>query len=98
MGGMIERVARAIFEDVECVAIAFGAMPMWDEVDETERDKWREAAIAAIEAMRDPTDAMHDAGSKVIIGGEGNPHDKPLPTLRNAYRAMINEAVSGVER
>lgn len=55
-------------------------------------------ARAAIEAMREPTDAMVEGGA-VVVSNQDADHDKPLPTLSNAYRAIIdaalNERVSG---
>lgn len=45
--------------------------------------------------LREPDEAMHDAGSAVIDQGQGHPHDKPLPTLRNAFTAMIDAVREG---
>lgn len=46
-----------------------------------------------LEELRDPTEAMHEAGQAIIMGGQGAPPDRPLPTLRNAYNAMIDAAL-----
>ena len=54
MTTMIERVARAICD-------ATGEFS-WDEEDEITRSEFRNEAIAAIEAMREPTEAMIEAG------------------------------------
>jgi hypothetical protein len=92
---MVEIVARAIAEK------GFGRS--WDDFEEvnaydTDQCDLLAYARAAIEAMREPTEAMHEAGGRIIDEGEGYPHDKPLPTLRNAYKAMIDAALSETER
>jgi hypothetical protein len=60
MSEMVERVARAIY--------AAGkddyAWP-WDELNETRKEGVRDVARAAIAAMREPTEAMLQAGSDI---------------------------------
>lgn len=77
---MVERVARAI-----------NVLTMsWSDDDEMvvrAQNKVREQARAAIEAMREPTDEMVDAGyhrAKPYLGTE---------TMAQAYRAMITAAL-----
>lgn len=50
-------------------------------------------ALAVLRAIREPSEEVHAAGQAVIEAGQGLAHDRPLPTLRNAWRAMI-DAVS----
>lgn len=60
---MVVRVAKAILYDF---------MPhedAWDLVDESDRSRCRGYARAAIEAMKEPTDAMADDGYRAIAGG-----------------------------
>jgi hypothetical protein len=54
---MIERVARAICE----AKLWPGA---WEKETEGNREEWRMLARAAIEAMREPTDAMLACGEQ----------------------------------
>jgi hypothetical protein len=58
MSEMIERVARALFDD------EWPGEPLEEEWDHN-RDAWRQKARAAIEAMREPTKAM--------LGDQGQP-------------------------
>jgi hypothetical protein len=74
---MIERVARALSEA--------GAASDWDHA--------AAAARAAIEAMREPTEAMVDAASAAA--------QKPTGwhmVYRNIYRAMIDTALKDTPR
>ncbi len=75
MSEMIERVAKAISE---C-----HSGRDWRGMSEYGKDWWREEARAAIEAMREPTEAMETAGQV-----------DPLPISTNAsWKAMIDEAL-----
>lgn len=58
-----------------------------------ERGRYIERARLAIEAMREPTEEMIDAGDDIVSGGANYAPDRPLPTLRNAYSAMIDAAL-----
>ena len=53
---MVERVARALVEDWHKHNPA--SMKAWDEQPDFGQDNARRAARAAIEAMREPTEAM----------------------------------------
>lgn len=86
---MVERVARAIaskletnpdemIEDMSCV----GSHPAWTEYEESAR--------AAIEAMREPTEAMRDAGG-VVAGSRRD--DPDCPTAEAVWSAMISAAL-----
>ena len=88
---MVERVARA------CAAARFGTIVdriYWNQ----ESDSWRLAhidiALAAIEAMREPTEAMVDAAevaNEVWVG------DELVVSVdwRKSWRAMIDAALKG---
>jgi hypothetical protein len=84
---MVERVARAIFE----VEYPGG------EVDEYRWERSKEAylaqAQAAIEEMREPTDAMVDAGDAVEPGVTG--YTDALSHYQAMINAALNEQVSG---
>jgi hypothetical protein len=80
---MIERVARALF----AVEWDSKSSDPWEGAYADEREAWLQSARAAIEAMRDPTDAMKDAGD--------------LPTYQwvddvasNVWGRMIDAALS----
>jgi len=81
---MIERVARAIYEDISA-----GADDMESCII---------AARAAIEAMREPTDSMVKAGIKREVGWEygerGCPDDGPHVSSHASYTAMIDAALA----
>jgi hypothetical protein len=54
MNEMVERVARVMFE------VDRGGS--WDDVRENSKAMWRSFARSAIGAMREPTEAMQEAG------------------------------------
>jgi hypothetical protein len=86
MTSMIERVARAIyFRGGEHDEKA------WQYVQDGKREVVYEQARAAIEAMREPSEAMHDGArdwSRVLYG-------KPIGYAASGgcYRAMIDAAL-----
>lgn len=77
---MIERVARALARH-----------------DNPKYENWwpgyERRARTAIAAMREPTETMVEGGAG-IISNQDMAADRPLPTLSNAYRAMIETALS----
>lgn len=73
MSEMVERVARAMFE-----ADRGGS---WDDVRENSKAMWRSFARAAIEAMREPTEAMINVGWRSM-------NDERLP-----WEVMIDAAL-----
>lgn len=77
---MIERVARAIMRD------DFEGDELWESSDKCLRGSYLRNARAAIEAMRDPTDGMVDAGNS--LGHEEAP--------ATYYEAMIDAALAEV--
>lgn len=89
---MVERVARAIYEADDPWNVAWP----WPNLKDghTAADGYRRVARAAIEAMRDPTKAMHEAGECAPTGIGGSP-----PSVGNIYRTMIDAALAkGDER
>ena len=84
---IVERVARALCDDT---------LKRWRSPIALQKEPWREfipAALAAIEAMREPSDAMITAG---II----ERHDSVVPeawslATANIWRAMIDAALKG---
>jgi hypothetical protein len=85
MSEMIERVAKAIDtvlgDDHESLSIEMGCGSLSKEM---RAEAMAKAARAAIEAMREPTDAMVDIDSIIM-----------LPTKKNyrIWQAMIDEAL-----
>lgn len=92
---MVERVARAIC-DGRWDAEHFNETANGEEPEE-QREYWRGIARAAIEAMREPTDAMveagFDAGDDTVQGYSENAD--PQDTWQSMIDAAINEQVSG---
>lgn len=102
---MVERVAEAMCDDF--LRVVFGEMG-WDgnpppNAEDLERDwregEWREqkdmwmrAARAAIEAMREPTDAMVDAAMDRDLLGYDAP---PSSVWQAMIDAALNEQVVG---
>jgi hypothetical protein len=83
MTDMVERVARAIYEDrngPRCEP--------WGTKPKGHKDPYRADARAAIEAMREPTEAM--VGSGADHDAEGGGTGNPLAI----YTAMIDAALS----
>jgi len=83
MESMIEKVARAL-------SIADGNHQDDCSNDEDETPAWKlyvGSARAALEAMREPTEAMEDSGEKAI-------YDLPRHIAVMAYEAMINAALN----
>ena len=96
MTEMIERVARALFAQ-ECREFA-----QWPGTEENQ-EYWRAAARAAIEAMREPTEAMLEASWAATR--DMSP-DERMPALlatgrdahqiktKHRYAAMIDAALT----
>lgn len=87
---MVERAAMAIFR--HCAAERAGSLePDWDDMEEPRRDYWREFARTALEAMREPTEAMVRAANRInpCQSAEGQCYSEA-----SIYRAMIDAALS----
>lgn len=83
MSEMVERVARATYEARPYGDEHAGDL-IWDRLEDGWKDRHRDMARAAIEAMREPTDAMVDAA----YGRERT------GTERGNWRAMIDAALT----
>lgn len=98
MSDMIERVARAIYAERYLVEIAFGAMPAWEDVQGSDRTGTFDEARAALEAMREPTEAMTSATSGVVTGCDGEYGDYNVycddRVAGEIWTAMIDAALS----
>ena len=80
---MIERVAKALY------AHATGNTDDWYMTNPT---PWHKAARAAIEAMRQCTDEMNDAGSDQCDGGEAEESCR-CGFMGKIWTAMIDAAL-----
>lgn len=82
MSDMVEKVARA-------VCIALGHEPEEWAYSERVRERCRRIARAAMQAMREPTKAMLQAGrlNDSEDGASGNPE--------SIWQAMVNAALKG---
>lgn len=103
MSEMVERVARAIFG---AWATDVGSSHSWEELEQatvvaseveapTLHQMHRQAyaeARAAIEAMREPTEAMKLAGEVPLINS--GPQDDAWSLSSAAYRVMIDAALA----
>ncbi len=81
---MIERVARAMW-DANLKSGSSEFCSPWESETEALRADWRSFARAAIEAMREPTGAMVDAGYAASAEAED---------IGTTWPAMIDEALS----
>lgn len=89
MSEVVERVARALFE-ADC---QIGDTPIvkWELAPEYEREEYRHLARAALEALREPTEGMVEAGADAA-DASGWAVDA-ISGAKTAYRAMIDEAL-----
>lgn len=95
MSDMIERVARAIYAERYLVEIAFGAMPAWEDVQGSDRTGTFDEARAALEAMREPTEAMVKVGVDDILSGPGiSAFANWSDLVASRHRMMIDAALS----
>lgn len=81
MSEMVERAARACYEDLG--GADPGATP-WPELRERDKDGFRNQVRVTIEAMREPTAAMVNAA---------DPHGIIMANFETAWQAMIDEAL-----
>lgn len=85
MTEMIERVARAFCE---------GQGMLWDNLFPNTKALLRYQARTAILAMREPTEAMMEAGAHPGSGGGPDECWMHPPEARTAWKAMIDAALS----
>lgn len=101
MTGMIERVARAICEENvgECDTVCFGdSGTVFSEERKPRWQWWVPEARAAIEAMKEPTEAMLLAATRAEFSksdSEGSWTEWPeRDAVEAAWPAMISAALS----
>lgn len=86
---MIERAARAL-------AKAQSGSDEWESLDGDLQSQLKAEALAVIEAIREPSEAMASAGEKLL--GEQRGHSVDASDLRDAWVVMVealNKGVSG---
>jgi hypothetical protein len=99
MSGMVERVARAIYDEgmrESAFNDLMGNFTGYDEENPTAKEIYRQIARAAIEAMREPTDVMRRDGWHEL-----RKHNDIQTRLGNSlvgvetptYQAMIDAAL-----
>lgn len=86
MSEMIDRVARAIASKPY---LQSGKAQDWDNLTERHRSWCREQAVAAVTAMREPTEMMIRAAQPELWATD--------EYLGTGYRDMIDAALSGAE-
>jgi hypothetical protein len=84
MSEMVEQSARKAFERM---SLFLGPPMAWEQQQEPIREMWRTIQREAIEAMREPTEAMLSAaiGTNTAIRS---------PMWRDGWRAMIDAALA----
>lgn len=86
MSEMVERVARVIYE-MEPFISAHGHGVAWDAVAVVQKAGFLSKARNVIRAMREPTEAMLEAGDAALIRNND--------TSADAWPAMIDVALTG---
>lgn len=87
---MVEKVARTLHRHAEKTGAWW--VP-WDLTADNLQDRWREEARVAIEAMRESTQAMVDAGEETAYVERGYPSDWMGGGSDKVWQAMIDEAL-----
>lgn len=88
MTTMIERVARAIYEDRN----GRGCAP-WGRLTKAHQEPYLSDARAGIEAMREPSAKMLDEGFRALISGDDDALDTSTSDAIKCWRAMIAAAL-----
>jgi hypothetical protein len=94
MGEMVERVAEAIAR-----GRSEGGRKLfvgWANLDPYDKDMWRSAARAAIEAMREPTVDMAEAGDRSFERDEDSSGDYRIydADAGKCWRVMVDKALA----
>jgi hypothetical protein len=89
MGSMVEKAARAM------IAKHYGpeGSDEFEEVLHNFGDSYRESAVAAIEAMREPTQRMRLAGVAEWSRPDPTPEHESTLVFNAIWRAMIDAAL-----
>jgi hypothetical protein len=98
MSEMIERAALALFKKTEHLDPTDNGNPDvedwgWSAMTERDRDFYRFGAEAVIEAMREPTEPMIEAGTVAMFDYERS-DDGDVAGCKAHWRAMIDAALS----
>ncbi|HLX18470.1 MAG TPA: hypothetical protein VKS24_25055 [Bradyrhizobium sp.] len=88
MNEMVERVAEAIYK-----TDPVGVRP-WQDAPISNRDDCLACARAAIAAMREPTEAMVEAGEAEMYEHHEKPEDWTLENTKTAWMMMIDAALA----
>ncbi len=93
MNEIVDRIAKVLCERAvaENDPQSDFNMLSWSALSEEGKDEWRSDARAVIEAMREPTNSMMEAGSFAmpIVEGYSMPDDE-----KNVWQAMIDAALA----
>jgi hypothetical protein len=89
--GMVERVAEKLWRAESLRASDRDRSIPWSEAPDDIRSGWRFMARAAIEAMREPTEAMIRAA---FTAPDAHMASDPKDLQRIEWRAMINAALA----
>lgn len=96
MSEMLERVEKAMFERRPAYTSSSGAKRWtWDMADSESKAYWLDLAGAAIEALREPTEAM-----AIAARNSGAPDREPgeYPSFEDMWRAAIAAAHARMSR
>ena len=95
---MVERVARAILFAQSKASVAAGAssfITVWENTPVHGQQNYRAAARAAIEAMREPGEALLAGAAATVVGSTGDGDDLTIGTdaAREAWQMTIRAAL-----
>ncbi len=90
MSEMVERVAMAMWAKKE--QLTPNPRVSWENAEAKDQAFMLEVARAAIEAMREPTEAMKDAGG-MELAGLWDSDDSPYSAAENVWLACIDAAL-----
>ena len=84
---MIDRMAQAMCEAQTWI----GA---WEKAPKAERNAWLWLALAALKAMREPSEKLGERGFQVF---DQSDRDNAVEWMREAFTAMIDSAIKEAE-
>lgn len=97
MSELVERVARAICKS-RFMNGGNEDDDGWDDLPKAHKQQRLIEARAAIEAMREPTEAMIDAGEPEFYEWMFGQEDWTRPMVPQGWRAMIDAALTDIPR
>ncbi len=92
MSEMVERVAQGLYAQTRLNLLGRVGQPEWRDLSHEQQATYRDFAHAAIEAMREPTGAMSEAGCP-NEDNTGAPYCFDRSVTDEAYRSMIDTAL-----